>query len=166
MLFSGCRNCQFWQYFQRASRGNAHAPQACAGSLGNKCIFEKNWPNLLLRALPPKNIWSFHFSTKIPNLVSFSQKCTVSQGPSARLGGERERLLPGADCPSTIKLTFLNVCGGRNCSRDVGRSCGHGVCTRGGASILAAEESSELLNANCSMQLCSMQVKHISVNQI
>ena len=33
-----------------------------------------------------------------------------------------------------------------------------GVCTRGGASILAAEESSELLNANCSMQNCSMQL--------
>ena len=33
----------------------------------------------------------------------------VSKGPSARLEREPERLLPGPDPPSTIKLTSINV---------------------------------------------------------
>ena len=43
---------------------------------------------------------------------SHDSNFTVSQGPSARVGREPERLLPGPDPPSTIKLTFINVqCG-------------------------------------------------------
>ena len=30
-------------------------------------------------------------------------------GAQRELGREPERLLPGPDCPSTIKLTFINV---------------------------------------------------------